>query len=157
MNQPRPPKNLLTHLLSGVGYLTDPRSPPGKLFHRLETASTGVFDRLGRSPAFLRLAGKGLGLGFLLRRSVTAGAEAWLHAWQAPTLRDVQLMRNQLRQLGDRLEVTQTQLELALAALERLESEHRADHRADHLTDHRIPPPRPTDEPPTDARALPET
>lgn len=130
MSQPRPPKNLLTHLLTGVGYLTDPKSPPGKLFHRLESASTGVFDRLGRNHTFLRLAGKGLGLGFMLRRSMTASAEAWLHAWQAPTLGDVQMMRNQLRQLSDRLEVTQTQLELALAALERLEAEHRALHPA---------------------------
>ena len=124
MSQPRPPKNLLTHLLTGIGYLTDPKSPPGKLFNRLETAATGVFDRLGRSDAFLRLAGKGLGLGFALRRGVTDSAEAWLHAWRAPSLGDIQAMRTQLRQLGDRLEVTQTQLELALAALARLESDH---------------------------------
>jgi hypothetical protein len=123
MSQPRPPKNLLTHLLTGIGYLTDPKSPPGKLFNRFETTTTGLFDRLGRSDAFLRLAGKGLGLGFMVRRSMTAGAEAWLHAWQAPSLGDIQAMRTQLRRLGDRLEVTQAQLELALAALARLESE----------------------------------
>ena len=74
-------------------------------------------DRLGRSDTFLRLAGKSLGLGFALRRGVTDSAEAWLHAWRAPSLGDIQAMRTQLRQLGDRLEVTQTQLELALAAL----------------------------------------
>ena len=122
MDPHRPPKNLLTHLLLGIGYLTDPKSKPGKLFNRLETTSSGLFDRLGRSDAFLRFAGKSLGLGFALRRSMTASAEAWLHTWQAPSLGDIQAMRTQLRQLGDRLEVTQTQLELALAALHRLES-----------------------------------
>lgn len=122
MSQPRPPKNLLTHLLTGIGYLTDPKSPPGKVFNRLETRASGLFDRLGRSDTFLRVAGKSLDLGFMLRRSMTASAEAWLHSWQAPSLGDIQAMRTQLRQLGDRLEVTQTQLELALAALARMES-----------------------------------
>lgn len=126
MTQPRPPKNLLTHLLTGVGYLTDPKSPPGQLFTRLEASTSKVFDRLARSHTFLRLAGKGLNLGFMVRRSMTASAEAWLHAWQAPTLGDVQEMRTQLRQLGDRLEVTQTQLELALDALARVEADLRS-------------------------------
>jgi hypothetical protein len=118
----RPPRNLLTRLLLGIGYLTDPKSPPGKVFHRCETGTSAVFERLAHNHTFLRLAGKGLNLGFMLRRSMTAGAEAWLHAWQAPTLGDVQAMRTQLRQLGDRLEVTQTQLELALDTLARVEA-----------------------------------
>jgi hypothetical protein len=122
----RPPRNLLTHLLLTLGWLTDPRSRPGALFNRFERAATGVFDRLGSSDRFLKLAGGGLGVGFMLRRSMTAGIEAGLHLLRAPTLADVQAMRTQLRQLGDRLEVTQTQLELALAALERLEGQLRA-------------------------------
>lgn len=119
----RPPKNLLTHLLLAIGWLTDVKTPPGKVFGRIERAGTGMFDRLGHSPRFLKLAGGGLGLGFLLRRSMNDGLESWLHLLRAPTVRDVQAMRTQIRQLGDRLEVTQTQLELALAALERVESE----------------------------------
>lgn len=130
MADPRPPKNLLTHLLTGLGYLTDPKSPPGKLFHVWESAATNLFDRLGRNHTYLRLAGKGLELGFMLRRSMTAGAEGWLHLLRAPTLGDVQAMRTQIRQLGDRLEVTQTQLELALAALERVEAELRGADRS---------------------------
>ncbi len=122
MANTRPPRNLLTHLLTGIGYLTDPKSPPGKVFHRWETATTRIFDRLGRNDTYLRVAGKGLELGFMLRRSMTATAESWLHLMRAPTLSDVQAMRTQIRRLGDRLEVTQTQLELALAALERVEA-----------------------------------
>jgi len=118
----RPPRNLLTQLLLGLGYLTDPKSRPGKVFHRLETGTSAVFERLAHNHTFLGLAGKGLNLGFMVRRSMTASAEAWLHAWRSPTLGDVQAMRTQLRQLGDRLEVTQTQLELALDALARVEA-----------------------------------
>lgn len=123
MTEERPPKNLLTHLLLAIGWLTDARSRPGRVFARLERAGTGLFDRLGTSPRFLKLAGGGLELGFLLRRSMNQSAEAWLHLLRAPTVRDVQTMRTQLRRLGDRLEVTQTQLELALAALARVEAE----------------------------------
>ncbi len=118
----RPPKNLLTHLLRLLGYLTDASTKPGAVFQKFERTSTGLFERLGTNRRFLALAGKGLELGFVARQSLTASAEAWLHLFEAPTRREVQAMRTQLRQLGDRLEVTQTQLELALAALERLEA-----------------------------------
>mgnify|MGYP002145979437 CR=1 FL=1 len=33
---------------------------PGKVFHRWETATTRIFDRLGRNDTYLRVAGKGL-------------------------------------------------------------------------------------------------
>ena len=123
MTQARPPKNLLTHLLTYIGHLTDAKSRPGAVFTRVERVGSGLFDRLGRNHGFLKFAGKGLELGFQARRSMHASAEAWLHLMRLPTVRDVQAMRTQVRQLGDRLEVTQTQLELALAALARVEAE----------------------------------
>ncbi len=122
MSQPRPPKNLLTHLLTLIGWLTDAKTRPGAAFTRMETGTSKFFDRLARNHGFLKFSGKGLELGFMLRRSMTASAEAWLHLLRAPTVSDVQAMRTQIRQLGDRLEVTQTQLELALEALERIEA-----------------------------------
>lgn len=123
MTDARPPKNLLTHLLTLIGWATDGKSPPGKLFARLEQSATGAMGRLGTSDRYLKIAGKGLKLGFMVRRSMTAATEAWQHTWRAPTLGDIQAMRTQIRRLGDRLEVTQTQLELALEALARVESE----------------------------------
>ena len=122
MTHDRPPKNLLTHLLTLLGYLTDPKSRPGALFTRAERGASGFFDRLARSHRFLKFAGAGLEVGFMMRRSMHEAAEAWLHLMRAPTVADVHAMRTQIRQLGDRLEVTQTQLELALAALERVEA-----------------------------------
>jgi len=126
MSQDRPPKNLLTHLLLALGWLTDAKSRPGAVFTRVEAGGSKFFERLARNHGFLKFAGKGLELGFMMRRSMTASAEAWLHLLRAPTVGDVQAMRTQLRQLGDRLEVTQTQLELALEALARIEAEARA-------------------------------
>lgn len=126
----RPPKNSLTHLLTLIGWLTDPKSRPGAVFTRVERGASGFFDRLARSHPFLKFAGAGLELGFMLRRSMNDATEAWLHLLRAPTVSDVQAMRTQIRQLGDRLEVTQTQLELALAALERVEAVARANNPA---------------------------
>lgn len=122
MSTERPPKNLLTHLLTLIGWLTDPKSRPGKVFTTGERAATGLFDRLGRNNTYLWLAGKGLKTGFTVRRGLTDATEAWLHTLRAPTLGDVQAMRTQIRRLGDTLEVTQSQLELALQAIERLEA-----------------------------------
>mgnify|MGYP000583083972 CR=1 FL=1 len=121
----RPPKNLLTHLLTTIGWLTDAKTRPGALFNRVETGTSKFFERLARNHGFLKVAGTGLDLGFMVRRTMTASAEAWLHLLRAPTVGDVQAMRTQIRQLGDRLEVTQTQLELALEALERVEADLR--------------------------------
>jgi hypothetical protein len=123
--QQRPPKNLLTHVLTAIGWLTDAKTRPGAVFTRVENRGSKFFERLARNETFLKVAGTGLDLGFMLRRSMTASTEAWLHLLRAPTVGDVQAMRTQIRQLGDRLEVTQTQLELALAALERVEAELR--------------------------------
>lgn len=123
MTTERPPKNLLTHLVTLIGWLTDPKSRPGKLFNVGERKATALFERLGHSDTYLWLAGKGLSAGFGLRRGLTDATEAWLHAWRAPTLGDVQAMRTQIRRLGDTLEVTQSQLELALQAIERLEAQ----------------------------------
>lgn len=117
-----PPKNLTAKLLGLVGHLTDGKSGPGKLWARFEGASTAAMDRLARSPRFLGFAGKGLQRMFFLRREAREIAEEWLHMWRVPALSDIQAMRTQLRRLEDRLEVTTTQLELALAALERLQS-----------------------------------
>jgi hypothetical protein len=53
MSTERPPKNLLTHLLTFIGYLTDPKSKPGSIFNKGERLGTGLFDRLGRNDTYL--------------------------------------------------------------------------------------------------------
>ena len=123
MTQETAPKNLTARLLGLVGYLTDPKSGPGKLWMRFEGASTGVMDRLARSPRFLRFAGRGLQKMFHLQRDMVDLTEEVLHFWRVPTLGDLHEVRAQLRRAEDRLEITTTQLELALELLAKLQAE----------------------------------
>ena len=123
MSEKTPPKNLTARILGLVGYLTDPKSGPGKWWMRFEGASTGAMERLARSPKYLRFAGKGLQKMFHLHRDMVDLSEEVLHFWRIPSLGDLQEMRRALRRLEDDLEITTTQLELALAALDKLQAE----------------------------------
>lgn len=123
MSEETPPKNLTARILGLVGYLTDPKSGPGKWWMRFEGASTGAMEKLARSPQYLRFAGKGLQRMFHLHRDVIDLTEEVLHFWRIPSLGDLQEMRRALRRLEDDLEITTTQLELALAALDKLQAE----------------------------------
>ena len=123
MSEETPPKNLTARILGLVGYLTDPKSGPGKWWMRFEGASTGAMEKLARSPKYLRFAGKGLQRMFHLHRDVVDLTEEVLHFWRIPTLGDLQETRRALRRLEDDLEITTTQLELALAALDKLQAE----------------------------------
>lgn len=125
MSQKSDPKNVTARILRLVGYLTDPKSGPGKWWMRFENASTGVMDRLARSPRYLRFAGKGLQRMFHVQRDMIDLTEEILHFWRVPSLTDVLEVRSQLRKLEDNLEITTTQLELALEALDKLQAELR--------------------------------
>jgi hypothetical protein len=123
MSQETAPRNLTARILRLVGYLTDPKSGPGKLWMRFEGASTGVMARLATSPRYLRLAGRGLTKMFHFHRDLVDLTEEVLHFWRVPTLGDFNEVRAQLRRAEDRLEITTTQLELALELLEKLQAE----------------------------------
>lgn len=123
MSEKTPPRNLTARILRAVGYLTDPKSGPGKWWMRFEGASTGAMEKLARSPKYLRFAGKGLQKMFHLHRDAIDLTEEILHFWRIPSLSEVHEVRSQLRRLEDNLEITTTQLELALAALDKLQAE----------------------------------
>lgn len=116
-------QNVTARILRLVGYLTDPKSGPGKLWMRFEGASTGVMTRLATSPRYLRFAGRGLKRMFHLHRDLVDLTEEVLHFWRVPTLGDLEEVRAQLRRAEDRLEITTTQLELALELLEKVQTE----------------------------------
>lgn len=123
MSEETPPKNLTARILGLVGYLTDPKSGPGKWWMRFEGASTGVMTKLATSPRYLRFAGKGLRRMFVAHRAMIDLTEEVLHFWRLPSVGDIQEVRTTLRRLEDELEITTTQLELALAALDKLQAE----------------------------------
>ena len=123
MSEKTSSKNLTARILELVGWLTDPKSAPGKWWMRLENASTGVMGRLATNPRYLKFAGRGLRAMFHLHRDMVGLTEGLLHFWRVPTLGDLHEVRAQLRRAEDRLEITTTQLELALELLERLQAE----------------------------------
>jgi hypothetical protein len=123
MSQETAPSNLTARILRLVGYLTDPKSAPGKLWSRFEGASTGFMARLATSPRYLKFAGRGLKKMFQLQRDMVDLTEEVLHFWRVPTLGDLREVRAQLRRAEERLEITTTQLELALELLEKLQAE----------------------------------
>lgn len=135
MSQKPSPKNLTARILRLVGYLTDPKSGPGKWWIRFESASTAAMDRLARSPRYLRFAGRGLQRMFHLQRDMVDLTEEILHFWRMPSLGDLQEVRGQLRRLEDNLEITTTQLELALQALDTLQAELRRREAAEAAHD----------------------
>lgn len=115
------PPNLLTRLVRLVGYLTDPKSAPGKIFGAWERTVTGLAERLATSERYLRFAGRGLEASFRLRKNMIDAAEEALHLARLPSVSEVNELRHQVRVMSDRLEVTQSQLELALEILGRME------------------------------------
>ena len=121
MSDASAPPNLLTRLLKLVGYLTDPKTVPGKVFTRWEQAVTGLMSKLATNDRYLRFAGRGLEASFRARKNMIDVAEEMLHFARLPSVTEVNELRNQVRVLGDRLEVTTGQLELALGLLERIE------------------------------------
>ncbi|MBK8261052.1 MAG: hypothetical protein IPK80_06900 [Nannocystis sp.] len=115
------PPNLLTRLVRLVGHLTDPKTAPGRLFTAFERRSTALFGKLATNERYLRFAGRGLEASFNLRRGGIEATEELLHLMRLPAVSEVNELRYQVRSLHDRLEVTNSQLELALALLERME------------------------------------
>ena len=126
MAETHAPPNLLTRLLRLIGRLTDPKTATGRAFAAGERASTLLMGKLATSDRYLRLAGRGLEAGFVLRRNMIDAAEEMLHAMRVPALSEINDLRHQVRALGDSLEVTQAQLEVALELLERMERRARA-------------------------------
>ncbi len=130
MSDTSAPPNLLTRLLRLVGYVTDPQTLPGKAFTRWEQAVTGIMGKLATNDRYLRFAGRGLEASFRARKNAIDVAEEMLHFARLPSVSEVNELRNQVRVLGDRLEVTTGQLELALGLLERIDARIEAEGQA---------------------------
>lgn len=122
MTEESPPPILLTRFLRLVGYLTDPKTLPGKAFTRWEQSMTGTMEKLATNDRYLRFAGRGLQMGFRVRKDMIDATEEMLHSFRIPALSEVIALRNQVRVLHDQLEATTNQLEVALDLLEKIDA-----------------------------------
>jgi hypothetical protein len=118
---PRPPKGLLTRGLKLLGHLTSPETRSGRVFSKVERGLTHVSARLNESPTWLRLSGGLLRRRLNLRIRRHTLVEGALHALRLPASTDVEILRDQLRRMGDQAEALNAQLELLVEQAEREE------------------------------------
>jgi len=111
-------KSLLVSVMKGLGYLSDPKTKPGKVFTWAEKKATDLATKLAQNDKYLDFAGRTMSRGFLMQARVTRAQEEVLRAMRLPTTGEVNQVRDQLRRLGDQVEALSSQLEMVLETLE---------------------------------------
>lgn len=119
----RPSPGLLTRALKKVGQLTSPETRSGQVFAKAERGLTQVAARLAESPTFLRVSGGLMRRGFTQQIRRTSMMEKTLHSLRVPTASEVEVLRDQLRRMGDQVEALGSQLEHVVELLERQEQQ----------------------------------
>jgi hypothetical protein len=117
----RPTPGMLARALKTVGRLTSTETRSGKVFAKAEQGLTRVAARLAESPTFLRLSGGLMRRGFTLQIRRASVMEKTLHSLRVPTASEVEVLRDQLRRMGDQVEALGSQLEHVVELLERQE------------------------------------
>jgi hypothetical protein len=112
---------MLARALKTVGRLTSTETRSGQVFAKAEQGLTRVAARLAESPTFLRLSGGLMRRGFTLQIRRTSVMEKTLHSLRVPTASEVEVLRDQLRRMGDQVEALGSQLEHVVELLERQE------------------------------------
>ncbi|MCA9693816.1 MAG: hypothetical protein R3A51_13290 [Nannocystaceae bacterium] len=116
--QRRPRRSPIALTLKAIGYLTDPKSPPGKLFNAWERAATGLMERLGRDERYLRVVGAAMNEGFRQHARAREELTRWVHAFGLPAQADVDRVEQQLARARGQLEALEAQLEVIASRLE---------------------------------------
>jgi hypothetical protein len=117
----RPSLGLLARAMKTVGRLTSQETRSGKVFAKAEQGLTRVAARLAESPTFLRLSGGLMRQGFTFQIRRTSLLEKTLRTLRVPTASEVEVLRDQMRRVGDQVEALGTQLEHVVELLERQE------------------------------------
>ena len=132
------PRSRLARGMKWLGRVTSPETETGKRFTQVEQRLTAVFARLAENPRWLRVTGELLRQGSLLRIRRHAAIEAIVRALRLPPASEVEVLREQLRRMGDQVEALSTQLELVVDLLEqqqRARSTANADARSSDQPD----------------------
>lgn len=104
--------------MKAIGYLTDPKTKPGKAFAWWETRATRVMERLAQNDLYLNLAGRMMERTFRTHEEWVRGMEDLLRLVRLPTATDMVELREQVHHLNDQVEAMSAQLELVLEKLE---------------------------------------
>ncbi|MCK6591478.1 MAG: hypothetical protein HUU21_25515 [Polyangiaceae bacterium] len=107
-------KSLIARGLKGIGYLTDPKTTPGKAFTWWETKATKVFEKLAHNDMYLNFAGRSMERTFRAHAETVRALEQFWHLFRLPTSTDVVDLREQVHHLNDQVEAMSAQMELLL-------------------------------------------
>ena len=117
-NTNRPKKSVILRGLKAIGYLTDPKTKPGKAFTWWEKKVTKAAEKLAHNDLYLNFAGRMMEQSFRTHKeSVRAMEQIW-HSFRLPTSTDVVDLREQVHHLNDQVEAMSAQLELLLDEIE---------------------------------------
>ena len=117
--------NALAKCMKAIGYLTSPTTKPGKVFTACERGVTRVMEKLATNDTYLNFAGRMMERSFRTQTKVIRAREEALRAWRMPTTTDVDDLRAEIRRLNDQVEAMSAQLEVAIEAIEALNTRKR--------------------------------
>jgi hypothetical protein len=115
--------NPIALAMKTIGYLTDPKTAPGKVFGIYEKNLTAAFELLAHNELYLIWAGRMMEQSFRARRDAIAAMEGTLRLFRIPTASDVGDLRREVRAVSDQIEALGAQLEVVVEALEQRKGE----------------------------------
>ena len=123
-------KSKIARVLKAIGYLTDPKTTPGRAFTWWEKGVTGAMAKLAQNDLYLNVVGKMMERSFRAQAQSVQAMEDMLRLFRLPTASDVVDLREQVTHLNDQVEAMSAQLESLIEALE-AEKKGRSGHRTE--------------------------
>lgn len=113
-NTKRRKKTVIARGLKAIGYLTDPKTKPGKAFTWWEKKVTKAAEKLAHNDLYLNFAGRMMERSFRTHSQSVRALEEFWHLFRMPTSTDVINLREQVHHLNDQVEAMSAQMELLL-------------------------------------------
>jgi hypothetical protein len=117
MTKPRR-RSAIAKVMKAIGYVTDPKTTPGKAFAWWEKGVTSAMGKLAQNDVYLNVVGKMMEQTFRTHAHSVRAMEDMLHHLRMPTVTDVVDLREQVHHLNDQVEAMSAQLELLIEALD---------------------------------------
>lgn len=117
----RPKRNLVARAMRAIGYLTDPKTTPGKAFTFVEQKATRTMERLAQNDTYLTFAGGMMRRSFVAQAQAIEMTEDMLRAMRLTTASDALELRDRLRVVHEEVEALSSELEVVVESLERIE------------------------------------
>ena len=108
--------------LKAIGYLTDPKTRPGKAFAWWEKKVTKAAEKLATNDLYLNFAGRMMERQFRTHEESIRAIEDFWRFFRLPTSSDVVDLREQVHHLNDQVEAMSAQMELLVEEIAAMRS-----------------------------------